>query len=140
MGLVPRFPRPPELPGWPALWPGLADLGWGPSLPAVDVFERDGRLVVTAELPGVAPEDIDLRIHEDRLTIRAESRHEEGVEEDGYLRMERRHGSVSRTVPLPRRVDPTGARATFRRGVLRVELPLRGEDGEGRRLLVEDEA
>lgn len=127
------------LPWWTApvwSWPEEPRRGW----PAADVYRGDGRLVVEVELPGVRPDEVDVRVHEDRVTVRAEVRHEEGIEEEGYVRAERRYGAVFRSIPLPAPVDPAGARATYRHGVLRVEAPLRDEAArEGRRVPVEPE-
>lgn len=112
-------------------------LGLGP---AVDVYRRDGQVVVEMELPGAHPEDIDVRVHEDRVTVRAEVRHEEGVRGEGYFRTERRYGAVFRSVPLPVPVDPARAEATYRRGLLRVEVPVREDaDRGGRRVPVRGE-
>lgn len=109
-------------------------------LPAADVYERDGSVVVTLELPGVAPEDVDVRVHEDRVTVRAESRREEGVRGEGYFRAERRYGALYRTIPLPHPVEPQGAQASLKHGVLRIEIPKRRDpDRLGHRVAVRAE-
>lgn len=126
----------PWLQAWPPAWPEEGRL----ALPAADVYRRGGTLVVEVELPGVRPEDVDVRVYEDRVTVRAEVRHEEGVTQDGYFRAERRYGAVFRSIPLPAPVDPAGARAGYRQGVVRIEAPLRGDSGpQGRRVPVQPE-
>jgi HSP20 family protein len=68
--------------------------------PAVDATTKDGNLVIRAELPGVKPEDVDISLHENVLTISGERKVEQGEERGGYIR-ERRYGSLSRSFSLP---------------------------------------
>lgn len=108
----------------------------------VDVAEYDDEVVVMADLPGYDREDIDVRADDGRLTIRAERdterETEDGETEHRYLRRERRHESVTRTIDLPSGVDPEGAAATYRNGVLTVTLPSKRDDGEdGHRIDIE---
>jgi len=100
---------------------------------AVDVADRDGELVVTADLPGFQREQIGLTLRGDELRISAEREQEseESDDEDGhYLRKERRHQSVSRSVTLPEEVDEDGVTAQFQNGVLTVTLPKRRDEGD----------
>ena len=93
---------------------------------SIDVADRGEEFTVTADLPGFDTEDIDVSIREDVLRIEAEHEEEseEGDEEDGrYLRKERRHQSVSRSVTLPEQVDEEAVSAEYRNGVLTVTLP-----------------
>lgn len=104
---------------------------------AVDVADRDDELVVTVDLPGYRTEDIDLTLREDQLHVDAEREEEaeEADEEDGrYIRKERRHESVSRSIHLPEAVDEENAAAQFQNGVLTVTLPKEreGEDDSHR--------
>src|SRR5213593_1193648 len=70
--------------------------------PAVDVFTREGDLVVRAELPGVDPEkDIDISLHDGALTIRGERRFEEKTERGDFYRFESSYGAFQRSIPLP---------------------------------------
>ncbi|GAA0520967.1 HSP20 family protein [Halorubrum aquaticum] len=107
----------------------------------VDVAEYDDEVVVMADLPGYDREDIDVRVDEGRLTIRAERDTEresgDGETEHRYLRRERRHESVTRAIDLPAGVEPEGATATYRNGVLTVTLPSRRDDEEGHRIDIE---
>ena len=100
---------------------------------AVDVADREGELVVTADLPGFRREDIDLTLRDDELHVEAEHREEseESGEDGHYIRKERRHQSVSRSVTLPEAVEAERASAQFQNGVLTVTLPKQHEEGEG---------
>lgn len=101
-----------------------------PSEVSVDVAERSGEFVVTADLPGFEKDDIDLRLADHTLHLEAE-RAESREEESGtYIRKERRHESVSRSVRIPEPVDEEGVSASFQNGVLTVTLP-KLEPGEG---------
>lgn len=101
---------------------------------AIDVADHDEEFVVTADLPGFEKEDIDVSLRGDELRIHAE--HEEATEEgeEGrYLRKERRHQSVNRSVTLPESVDEENVSARHQNGVLTVTLPKRqGEDDSHR--------
>src|SRR5437870_1212958 len=73
----------------------------GSWVPAVDVFARQGDLVVRAELPGIDPEkDVDITVEDGMLTIRGERRHEQRSEDENYYRFESSYGSFQRSVPL----------------------------------------
>ncbi|MFL5309371.1 MAG: Hsp20/alpha crystallin family protein [Myxococcales bacterium] len=92
--------------------------------PAVDMFERDGQLVVRADLPGLSPDDVRVEVTEGSLVIEGERRSEMEVEEEGSYRSERTYGRFSRAIDLPAGVDPEGAQARFENGVLEVSIPL----------------
>jgi HSP20 family protein len=91
--------------------------------PQVEVFEREGQLVVRADLPGMTKDDINVEINDDALVIRGERRSEREEDEEGYYRTERSYGSFYRSIPLPEGVDAEDANATFRNGVLEVTMP-----------------
>ncbi|MEA3377956.1 MAG: Hsp20/alpha crystallin family protein [Chloroflexota bacterium] len=90
---------------------------------AVDMYETDEDVVVKVSVPGIDPEDLDISITGDTLTIRGESRAEEEVEEDNYIYRERRYGAFSRTVTVPMSVEADKAEAEFEDGVLTLRLP-----------------
>lgn len=92
------------------------------SLP-VDMYETDTNVVVKATIPGVKPEDIEVAVTGDLLTIKGEFKSEEKVEKRTYVRQERRFGSFCRQLALPVSVDSNKATATFEHGVLTLELP-----------------
>ena len=91
--------------------------------PAVDMYQTDEAVVVKASLPGVKPEDIDISVTGDTLTIRGESKTEEEVKEENYLRRERRFGSFCRSVTLPGGLLTDKAEANYTNGVLTLTFP-----------------
>jgi HSP20 family protein len=98
----------------------LAPLGgWGP---AVDITEDDRTITVQAEVPGVKPDDIDLRVTGDLLTISGAKKQEHEETRGGYRHLERRFGSFERMVRLPGEVDPDKVEAEYRNGVLVVKM------------------
>jgi len=98
---------------------------------SVDVADHGDELVVTADLPGFAEEDIDLRADEESITLNATSETETVEDDTHYHRKERTHQSVSRQVPLPEAVDAAAASATYTNGVLTVTLPKLDPDAAG---------
>lgn len=95
--------------------------------PAVDVHETAEELVVTASLPGLRAEDVDITITGQTLTLRGELKADETIHRDQYLYRERRFGSFSRTIQFPVRVQGEAAQATFTDGVLRLSIPKAAE-------------
>jgi HSP20 family protein len=96
--------------------------------PSVDIYESENHsLVLKAELPDVAKEDIDLRVENNTLTISGTKKMDKEVKEQQYHRIERVYGSFSRTFTLPPTVDAGKIGAEFKNGVLTVTLPLREE-------------
>ena len=93
---------------------------WAPS---IDIYEKDGELVVKAELPGVKKEDIAVELAEGSLVIRGERKAEHEVKEQDYYRMERSYGTFQRRVRLPFEVKPEQIEAKYSDGVLEVHLP-----------------
>ena len=93
-------------------------------MPAVDMMRDNGNLVVRAEVPGIKPEEIDIKVDAGMLTI--SGKHEEATEEKDkeYVRRERRYGAFSRTMALPEGVDPKKIKATTTDGVLEIKVPL----------------
>jgi len=95
--------------------------------PAVDIFETGQELVVKADLPDVKPEQLDIRVENNILTIRGERRFEKKVTEDKYLRVERSYGSFSRSFSLANTVNPEAIKADYNNGVLTLTIPKREE-------------
>lgn len=92
-------------------------------VPAVDVMNRGEDLVIRAELPGLKPEDIDIAVSEDMLTIRGTRTEEHETTERDYLLRETSWGEFERTMRLPEGVKPEEVNATYHDGVLEVTVP-----------------
>lgn len=90
---------------------------------AMDLYETNEEVVVKATLPGVKPEEVDITITGNTLTIRGESKQENEIKEENYIRRERRSGSFSRSVTLPGGLKSDKAEATFEDGVLTLKVP-----------------
>lgn len=90
---------------------------------AVDMYETDEAVVVKTATPGVDPEDIDISITGDTLTIRGETKADEEIEEENYICRERRYGAFSRSLTIPVAVEADKAEAEFEDGVLTLRLP-----------------
>ena len=106
---------------------------WG--LLAGDVKETGRSIVVQVEIPGVERDDCDVWIENSTLFIRGEKRVDREHVGDTYYAMERAYGSFQRAIPLPRNIDSDAANASYRNGVLTVEIPKTGAGG-ARRLTV----
>ncbi len=98
-----------------------------PWAPAVDIYEDEHQLVVKADLPDVKPEDLDIRVENNILTIRGERKFEKKVNEKNYLRVERAYGTFSRSFSLSNTVKSDAIQADYRDGVLTVTVPKREE-------------
>ncbi|HEY3313952.1 MAG TPA: Hsp20/alpha crystallin family protein [Bacillota bacterium] len=96
--------------------------GWNP---AIDMHETDADVVITAEVPGVTRDQIELSVTTDSVTIagQTEGARQEADKERHYHRQERYFGQFSRTVQLPTLIDPARAMATFHDGLLTITLP-----------------
>jgi HSP20 family protein len=95
--------------------------------PAVDIFEQEGSIVLKAELPGVDPKDVDIRVENNTLTLRGERRFDNEVKRESYHRVERSYGAFTRSFSLPNMVDVEKIKAEYKDGVLRVTLPKKEE-------------
>ena len=96
-------------------------------MPPVDVAETQNRFVITAELPGMRPEDVDISVENSVLRIQGERRFYQERNEEDFHRIERRFGSFARSITLPSTADPEGIRASFDAGVLTIEVPKKEE-------------
>jgi len=90
---------------------------------AMDVIETKDNVIVKASVPGIKPEDIDVSVTGDVLTIKGETASEEKIEQGSYLRQERRFGKFERSLTLPTLVTADKAEAKFEHGVLTLTLP-----------------
>lgn len=91
--------------------------------PAVDLYEDKDNLVVTAELPGMKKEEIDISLHEGNLVIAGERKVEKQYGEKETQRTERFYGRFQRSIALPKAVDGSEVKAAYKDGVLTVTLP-----------------
>ena len=104
--------------------------------PAVDLYETADTILMKAELPGVAREDIQIQIDGNTLTLKGERRFARDVQEESYLRIERAYGSFHRSFALPATVQQENVRAVLKDGVLELVLP-KAEDSKPKRISVD---
>lgn len=100
--------------------------------PALDVHQDDTKIEITAELPGVNEDDIDLTVEDGVLTLRGEKRSQRSDEERGYT--ERSYGTFVRRISLPPTVDENACSADFENGVLKITLPVSEQKSRGRKI------
>jgi HSP20 family protein len=98
-------------------------LGGGDWIPAADVSETGKEIVVQAEVPGMDAKDIDISLNGRILTIKGERKQEQETRENDYHRIERRYGSFARSFELPADVDAEKVKATYKEGILKLNLP-----------------
>ena len=91
--------------------------------PAVDIYEQDGNIVVKAELPGVDPKDVDVRVENNTLTLSGQRKIDNEVKQENYHRVERAYGTFTRSFTLPSALDQDKIKAEYKDGVLKVTLP-----------------
>lgn len=99
----------------------------GHSLPAVDITEKDESFEITAELPGMDQENIDLKLSNGNLIIKGEKKEDKEEKRKGYHLSERHYGSFERVFNLPKGVDADKIEASFSKGVLSITLPKKPE-------------
>lgn len=92
-----------------------------PSL-SLDIAETDDEVIVTAEVPGVDPKEVDISLRDNVLAIKGEKKHEEEEKGKDYQRLERAYGAFSRRVTLPSYIDPDKVHATYKDGILTVTI------------------
>lgn len=119
----------------PGLLPRREEGWWQPS---VDVIDRDGEVVVKANLPGVDPNDVEVTVSENMVNIKGQSTQEKEEQRGNYYRRERYYGAFQRSIPLDTRVVADQARATFKNGVLEITVPkVEGAGGKQVKVKVE---
>lgn len=94
-----------------------------PSYPAINIWTNEDGQVISAEMPDVHPDDIDIDVTGDALSISGERKPDELIKDAHYHRRERSYGSFSRTIQLPFMVDTNKVEANFKNGVLMISLP-----------------
>jgi len=108
-----------------------------PSFPALNVWANEDSLKVTAEVPGVDPQEINVSVVGETLTLTGVRSPEELNEDARYHRQERGYGNFTRSIQLPYVVDVKKVEATFKNGVLNIALP-RAEEGKPRKIVVKN--
>jgi HSP20 family protein len=91
--------------------------------PRVESYVKDGNLVISAEIPGVDPKDVDISVVDNQLTIKGERKKKNEVKDDGYYLSEISYGSFERTIPLPESVNTDKIHAKYKDGVLEISMP-----------------
>jgi HSP20 family protein len=91
--------------------------------PVVDIFDKADAIVIHAELPGVTKDKVSIEIKENVLTLKGEREEVKEVNEDKYFRKERSFGSFHRAFTLPSAINPDNIKASFKDGVLEIEIP-----------------
>jgi HSP20 family protein len=115
--------------------PGQLLSSMRPDAIPLDVVERDDAFVVKAAIPGVKPEDVEVVVQGERVTVRAQGRSEEERHGDNWLMKEHRSGSLQRTIALPAAVSSENAEARIENGVLTLRLP-KAQEARPRRISV----
>lgn len=115
--------RLPSLPGGAELDPFFRRAGGQGIAPAVDIVENEKHYELTAELPGLQPEQVDVKLANGVLTIKGEKKEEKEEQKEGYYLSERRFGSFQRSFTVPEGVDEDNIAAEFKNGVLRITMP-----------------
>jgi HSP20 family protein len=95
----------------------------GAFIPNIDMLDAGKEIKITAELPGMEQDDIDISITKEMLTIKGEKKEEKEEKGKGYHRTERSYGAFNRTISLPVEVDTNKIEATFKKGILTIRLP-----------------
>ena len=96
--------------------------------PAVNIWDKKGSAVITAELPGIDPEKLDISVSGDTVTISGAANQETLAANEIYLRQERGVGSFKRNIQLPFQIDAQAVEARYEKGILAVVLPRAKED------------
>jgi HSP20 family protein len=102
---------------------GLMDGGRGSGMPAVDMYQTDDEIVVKVAVPGMKPEDVQISVTGDVLSIKGETKEESDAKEKAYHIREQCWGYFERSITLPTAVKSEKAQAAFENGVLRITLP-----------------
>src|ERR1035441_2835119 len=95
--------------------------------PPVDIYENGDNLVLKAELPGVNPEEVEIRVEDNTLYLKGERKFEKEVKEQNYHRVERSYGTFTRTFSLPNSIDADKVGANYKDGVLTLTMPKKEE-------------
>jgi len=95
--------------------------------PPVDIYETEEAIVLKAELPGIDPKDVEVRVEDNTLYLKGERKYEKEVKEQNYHRVERSYGSFARSFSLPNSIDAEKVKAEYKDGLLTLTMPKREE-------------
>ena len=95
--------------------------------PAVDIYENEHNLTLTAELPGIEEKDIEIKIEDNTLALKGERNFEKETKEENYHRVERAYGSFYRSFTLPHYIDQNNIEAAHENGILKIAMPKKPE-------------
>jgi HSP20 family protein len=117
------------------LWESIMSGKWSrlsvlQQTPPVDMFEKDGQVRIRAEMPGMNEHDITVEIQGNDLLISGERRDEREVKEENLYRSERSYGKFMRRISLPAGADTEQANATFKNGMLEIDMPMKPDQGK----------
>jgi HSP20 family protein len=104
------------------------------TFPAMNIYDHGESIALTAEIPGVKADDLDLTVLNDTLTLQGE-RKVDAADGDRYYRKERMDGSFNRTITLPDQVDPESVKAEYRNGVLKVTMN-KAEEAKAKKIAI----
>ena len=102
----------------------IAPSSWSP---AVDIYETENEIILTAEIPGLDEKDIEIKIEDNTLTLRGERKFSKETKEENYHRLERAYGTFFRAFTLPNSVEADSIQAEHENGVLRITMPKKQE-------------
>ncbi len=108
--------------------------GW---MPAIEVRQDEGRMKITAELPGMKPEDVNIELSNDAVIIQGERREERKEDQQGMHLTERRYGHFYRAIPLPEGVKSDQVRANFNNGLLEIDVPMEARQSPTRKIPIQ---
>lgn len=106
--------------------------------PDIEVCEREGNMVVCADLPGLSKDDLKVEVTDEGLVIQGERKREREEKREGFYRSERSYGRFHRTIPLPEGANVEQARAEFNNGVLEISIPIPEQQRKRREIRVEE--
>ena len=108
-------------------------------MPRVDISEHENDTVVRAEIPGMNPEDVDIRLENGHLVLKGEKKVESEDKDENRYHVERSYGSFYRTIPVSGDLSEDDVKASFKNGVLTVRLPNNKVEGQAKRIPIETE-
>jgi HSP20 family protein len=95
--------------------------------PAVDIYETENELILSAEIPGIDEKDVEIKVEDNTLSIKGERKFEKETKEENYHRIERSYGSFYRSFTLPNYIDQDKIQAVHENGVLKITMPKKTE-------------